>query len=436
MDAEPGASPSPSATSSAASGEASLRFAVYGNREVVKVYQDLAEAFTENNPQVTIEVEQADDRSQARQQLERSFEQSDPPDVFLADRDHLPALVNDERIQPVDVLLEERGVDFGDGYQRDGLAALSAESALQCMPNNVSPLVVYYNEDLLDFSWLVEQGDDEPVTARDGWTWEQFSVAARRIARGQVKGVYLEPDLETLAPFVWSAGGDLVDDLEVPTSLTLSSSDSLGALEEVLSLVRDPEVTPSRQELKSTDAVTRFQQGRLGMILGTRALTPKLRETANLDFDVLPIPSLGIPRTTSEITGYCISSQTEHVDAAADFIAFAVGRKGAAITSESGHIVPSNVKVAHSPAFTQPNRQPENAFLFTEGVRRADETPFVAQWPEVVQDTRPMIERMFYATVIDLEALLTRIDARSQVILAPVQEQAEQAAEEEAEEER
>ncbi len=82
---------------------------------------------------------------------------------------------------PVDQLLEERGVEFGDSYQRLGLEALSAEQALQCMPYDVSPLVVFYNPGLVPFRRLIETGDS-PLTPMTGWTWEQFARAGRLVA--------------------------------------------------------------------------------------------------------------------------------------------------------------------------------------------------------------------------------------------------------------
>ncbi len=416
--------PSPSTQSSTppVSGPATLRFAVYGDRAVVAAYTDLAEAFTRKNPRVKIKVEQAPDAASATNELAEEFATSNAPDVFLTAQEQLPGLLAEGRVQPVDVLLEERGVDFGDGYQRDGLEAFSAEAALQCMPADVSPLVVYYNKDVFDPRSLVEEEGDEPPNAREGWSWEEFATAARRIARHRAAGVHIEPDLEALAPFIWSAGGDIVDDLEFPTSLTMSAGDTRGAVEEVLALVRAPGVTPTAEELARQGPLTRFSQGKLGMILGTRALVPELRAFRGLDFEAFPLPSLGGFRTISSITGYCMSSGTEHVKAAADFITFAVGREGATITSQSGHVVPSNVEVLHSPAFTQPGRQPANAFLFSQGVRRANETPFVAEWPQVLSQTRPLLKRMFYAPVIDLESMLAQIDARSQVLLAPEEE--------------
>ncbi|HZJ07979.1 MAG TPA: extracellular solute-binding protein [Nocardioidaceae bacterium] len=410
--------PSPSGSSPAGSGPISLRFAVYGDRALVASYVDLAEAFTRKNPQVRIKVEHTRSAATATADLDREFAERTAPDVFLLGTEELPRMVAADRVQPVDALLEEREVDFGDAYQRDGLEAFSGESALQCMPSDVSPAVVYYNTALLNLRALVEEGD-EPLSARTGWSFTQFATAARRIAKGSTIGLHIEPDPEALAPFIWSGGGDLVDDLDAPTSLALSDGDAPGALAEVLALIRDTGVAPTRVQLARQGAVDLFEQGRLGMIIGTRQLTPGFRDAEGLSFEVFPIPSLGSFRTISTITGYCMSSETEHVEAAADFIAFAVGRQGATITSLSGYVVPSNVEVVQSPAFSQPDQQPRNFFVFSEAVRLANETPLVPEWPRVVRESRPFIDRMFYAPVIDLETLLAKIDAQSQAILAP-----------------
>lgn len=396
-----------------------LRFAVYGDPPLLDAYAELAEAFERRNPQVDVEVTTAPNAARALGELRAGFGEPTSPDVFLADRKWLPSLLAGARVRPVDVLLEERGLDFGDRYQRDGLEAFSADSALQCMPHDVSPVVVYYNQRLVNPARLVEEPGDDPPTARTGWSFEQFSRAARQASRGPALGVHLDPDLETLAPFIWSGGGDLVDDQEAPTSLTLSEGDTRAALERVLTLVRDPDVTPTSRQLSWPAAVNRFKRGKLAMIFGTRALTPELRDAPRLDFEAFPLPSLGGYSTISTVNGYCISTQSDHVGAAADFIAFAVGRVGARITSRSGYVVPSNVEVAQSRAFKQPARQPKNAFLFSTGTRLADEVPLVAPWPRVVQTTRPLLKEMFYAPVINLDSLLAQADRRSQTILAP-----------------
>lgn len=408
--------PSPSTATTPAQ-PVTISLGVYGPKDALPAYEDLAEAFSDDHPNVTVKVARFDDAEQVMETVLGGA----APDVFLIDHDHLPRLVDEELVQPVDGLLEERQVDFGDGYQRGGLTAFAADAALQCMPHDVSPVVVYYNQDLIDLAELGTE-EEEPPSALDGWTWEMFTEAARQAARGRADGVHIDPSLSSLAPFVWSAGAEIVDDSQAPTTLTLSDGDTRAALEQVLALVRDPEITPTAQKLERQDAVTRFTRGRLGMILGTRELTPRLRADEDLRFDVMPLPSLGRFRTIADMTGYCISADTDHAEVAGDFLAFAVGREGASITARSGYVVPSNLEVAHSAAFVQASRQPESSFIFNEGVRRAQSLPFVATWPELAEQVEPTLDRMFYAPVIDLDAMLEEIDTASTEVLAPEEE--------------
>jgi multiple sugar transport system substrate-binding protein len=338
--------------------------------------------------------------------------------VFLANSDKVSQLLAEDRVQPVDELLEERNVEFGDAYERLGLEAFAGESALQCMPNDVSPHVVIYNEGLLDLSAAVQPGETVPDPTVAGWTWRQFALAAQAASQPGVQGVYLPPELSTLAPLLRSAGGDIVDDDQSPTTLTLDDAGSREAVAAILALARDGRVNPTPEQLRRADAVSRFEDGRLAMMIGTRAMVPRLREASGLVFDVYPLPHFGRFQTVADVTGYCISRTSEHVDAAADFLAFASGDRGARIMARSGGIVPANLSALRSRAFQQPDLSPDNVGVFTDFVRRAETLPSPLRWAEVVRRTRPLIARLFYDTVLDLEVQLAQIDEVSARVLA------------------
>jgi multiple sugar transport system substrate-binding protein len=416
---QPSPSPTPSSPSSGPPQPVTLTFAVYGQPGVLRSYRQLARAYTTLHPEVTLQVEAVDDPVASEARLAAEFEAGTPPDVFLARQTTLPRLVQDERVQPVDELLEQRGVEFGDKVQRLGLEAFAAESALQCMPNDVSPYVVFYNRRLVDPEAAVVEEGERPPDPESGWTWQQFSRAAERSSTGGVKGLYLAPRLTTLMPLVRSAGADVVDDPETPTTLTLAEEATRQALVEILSVARDERITPSPAELERQDAVTRFENGRLGMMIGTRDLVPRLREKAGLEFDVFPLPSLGRFRTMADLTGYCIARDSAHVPAAADFLAYASGPDGSRILASSGAIVPANLEALHSESFTQPTSYPQNSEVFDSVIRRADPMPSVAAWPDVVSATQPLLDRLFYSRVLDLDTLLPRIDEVSAPLLEP-----------------
>jgi multiple sugar transport system substrate-binding protein len=412
------AEPSDSASASTSSNEpVTLRFAVYGVPESVTAYRAMADAYMRRRPNVTIKVVASPDASTQAGVLDRQFASGNAPDLFLTDSTRMPALVAANRVQPVDELLEQRGITFGDSYERLGLEAMAANSALQCMPSDVSPEVVFFNKRLLD-PGVLQSLPDKPDPAQTGWTWEQFLAAARRTSNDRVKGVYLSPQLTTLAPLLRSAGTDIVDDPKRPTTLTLSAGSAQDPLDQILNLVRNHRLSPTRAELARQGALSRFENGRLAMMTGTRALVPELRRKKDLVFDVYPLPSLSKPETVADVSGYCINRRTRHLSAAADFLAFASGDRGSALVARSGAVVPANLNALQTPSYLEPNRFPINVDVFTRVIRRADTMPNPPAWQQVVNRTQPLIDRLFYASAPDLQRTLPRIDRISARILA------------------
>ncbi|HET6651223.1 MAG TPA: extracellular solute-binding protein [Nocardioides sp.] len=426
---DPGGSSSPSpspTTTEGGSGPTSsdpvtLRLAVYGDAAVRRAWDELAEAFTNANPDIAVEVEHSRTEERAGEKVQAQFAAGDAPDVFVASNAQVAGLAAADQVQPVDQMLEQRGIEFGDSYQRLGLEAFSAEQALQCMPYDVSPLVVFYHPGLVPFGRLVEPDEERP-TPETGWTWDQFARAARLMSGEGVKGAYVEPNLTSLMALVRSAGDDVVDDPRDATTLTLADDGTRAALEEILSVVRDKRVTPTPAQLERRDAFTRFTREEIGMVLGTKELVPRLNEIEGLEYDVFPLPRLARDVTVADVRAMCVSADTEQAEAAADLIAYASTGDGAAILAESGAVVPAHLPTLNSLAFTQPGGRPNSVLVFDNAVRRATTTPFVTAWPRVERAIDPEVEVMFYDPVLNLDTLLPRLDARSQRIMAPVAE--------------
>jgi multiple sugar transport system substrate-binding protein len=416
-----GASPSPTASespspSSSTEGPVTLRFAVYGTAQELAAYRAVASAYMQEKPEVTVDVEATGSRSAAEAKLDKQFVAGTAPDLFLTDATALPSLVADSRVQPVDELLEERDVQFGDNYERLGLEAFAAEDKLQCMPTDVSPYVVFYNRRLLGATPL-STSVDRPLEPARGWWWGTFVEAARQMTDPSVKGVYLAPDLTTLTALLRSAGSDVVDDPHEPTTLQLADGPTRSALERILTVARDEQITPTPEQLRAQGALARFKAGRLGMMFGTKALVPQLRAIPGLRFDVAPLPVLGRAQTIAEVSGYCLSAESQHTSAAADFLKFAIGDRAAELTAASGGSVPANLAALHSESFVQTGQFPLHEDVFTNVMRRADTMPNPLAWPEVVARTQPLLDRLFYAPVLDLDVLLPRIDSVSESLL-------------------
>jgi len=408
----------PSATPSS---PAELTFAVYGPEPVIAAYKEIAARYTVQNPDVKIVVEPYPAHDAALAGLRASIAEADPPDVFLMDHDDLAGLAEEKAVRRVDDLLAERQVDFGDGYTRNGLEAFSADAALQCMPLDVSPLVVYFNPRLIELDRIAEPGRN-PVTQEDGWTLEEFGRAALQPRRPGVRGLYVAPELEQVAPFVWSGGGEIVDDLDEPTTLTLSDGPSAEALEQLLELVRDPALTFNQTALQRRSALQRFKQGKLGMILGYRDLTPELRAQTGLIFDVMPLPRLSSGATIATMSGMCISSESEEISKAADFLAAVTSDAGAATLAATGYLMPANLDVVNDDVFLQSGQRPLNASVFGREVRDTRLLPSTTRWPAVKRAAAGEFAQLFYDPVIlPLQERLESIDAASVPLFDPSQ---------------
>jgi multiple sugar transport system substrate-binding protein len=427
-DDDPGADPTPSpeSTTPTPTGPVEIEVAVYGDAARLRTYRQIADAFTEANPDVVVTVVEHADAAEAAALARNALVLGAGPDVFLTDHQYLPELVETNGLAPVDALLEARGLQFGDDHQRVALTSMSANNRLQCMPAEMSPKVVYYNKRLVPRRQLKAVEVIVPNAVVNSWSWSDFATTARTVAGldrlGTIKGVYLPPDIDTLTALVRSADGEVVDDVFEPTSLTLASDSALEAIGELVTLARDPAVSLTREDLKARDPIVRFTEGQLGMYVGTRDDLPVLREADGLSFDVAPLPAFDRSQSVSEVNGYCLNAGTEHLDAAADFVAFAVGEEAAEIAARSDVIVPARLDTLAEDVFRQPGEQPRNSQVFATSLRRSVVMPYDTAWPRVAELAEGVVARLFYGFEVDVDAVLedrmVRLDEQSELLFS------------------
>ena len=419
-----GVDPAPVPSATAPSKPAKLTFGMYGPADEIDAFQNVVDVFNSLSDESRVTVSPYSDHSA----LIEAVKSGDPlPDVFLASRSDLAWLLDQKLTQPVDEMLDERGVDFGDGYSRDALQAFSADNRLQCMPYGISPMVIYYNKALVNFDKMTARGLDTPDLGTEAeprdprWTFDQFAAAAQFATKPGKKsrGVYVDPSLRGLAPFIYSGGGTLFDDQENPTTLAFSDGGTQAALERALVLLRNPELTLTSRQLGRATPLKWFERGRLGMIEGYRSLVPELRQVQGLDFDVMPMPSLGSSATSGDLTALCISADTANASEAADFVAHAVSTESVSRVVSTGYLAPANLEVSLSDDFLQPGRLPVHSTVFNSSVRAVVIPPLIASWADLEASVATSIHELLTVPVLDLVALGAQIDAESQPVLDP-----------------
>jgi multiple sugar transport system substrate-binding protein len=391
-----------------------LTLAVHGVDPVVSAYREVAEDFTEETG-VPVELRVRPDAATSAGQVEEDLSAPDPvADVFLLDYEFLPEMVATGNVQPVDEALEERGLQFGDGYQRGALTAFSAEDRLQCMPVDMSPLVMFVNRDDVRPRDLAIRG--VPLPEEGQWKFTAFDAAARVIAREHAdepgfRAVHLPVDIEVLTALVRSAGGEVVDDVDRPTELALDSEEVREALTAYIRLARESSINLSDEKAARSSALERFAQGDLAMMFGTRADVPALRESG-VRFDVMAVPSFGSYRTVADIAGLCVDARSTQLEAALDLVAFVAGNEGSTTLARSGAVVPSNLDVVFSPAFFQRGQRPRSVRVFGNALDRSELMPYSTGWREVAA----RVER-FVGGLVNDERNATRVLERRLPVL-------------------
>jgi len=389
-----------------------LTFGVVGSADEVASYRQMASLFAPLDRQVTVRVQAWPTEAAMMADLRSGAAE---PDVFIASQRNLLELTQRQLTQPIDGLLDDRGVDFGDDYPRGTLTAFGSDSRLSCLPYGISPSVIFYNKRLVKLG----QVTPDPPVPGEGWSLDQFAAATRWAVRHHpnAAGAYVEPSLGGIAPFVLSGGGSLFDDANPPTTLTLSDTASQQALIRTVRLMHRPGVSLTPRELTEKTALEWFESGRLAFLEGSRGIVPALRTRLGFDFDVMPMPVLGTPATVGGLTGLCISSDATDAGTAADFLVYASTPEALGSVASAGYLQPANQAVALSDDFQQPGRLPDHASVFTFSVKSMQYPPLIDRWDELDAAIGPTLTRMMHGRAVQVPQRTREADQQSSRVL-------------------
>jgi multiple sugar transport system substrate-binding protein len=382
---------------------------LFGDPAEVGGYRQLIAAFEAKHPDVKVRLVPIGKQKDHMAKLTTAFSGGTPPDLFLLNYRRFGQFAAKGVLEPLGPRLEKSTVLKERDLYPQAVEAFRYGGTLECIPQNVSSLVVYWNRGLFQ-----RLGVPPP---KPGWTWDDFRQTAQALTRDEdgdgrldVHGLAFEPTLSRLAPFIWQAGGEVVDDVKDPRKLELLNAPALEALRFVLRLQRVFKVTPTLEEAKSESHEARFAAGRLGMLLNSRRLVPTLRDVPGLDWDVAPLPRHHKTATVLHSDAYCMSRASNSKEAAFRFVEFALGPVGAELVARGGRTVPSLRTVAEGPAFLDAGQRPASARVFLDSILSIRRLPNVAVWNEVETRADAIVEEWFY-TVPPNGTRLTEADS-------------------------
>lgn len=372
-----------------------------GGESEIKAIEEMARAFEEQHGDVRVEVVGVASQGDHMARLATSFAAGEPPDIFLLNYRRFGQFAARGVIDPPEPLSP-------DEYYAEPLDAFTFEGRLLCLPQNVSSTVTYFNPAL-----FAKAGIAPPDPTR-AWTWSELRAAAEALHAARIEAIGFEHTMRTVAPFVWSAGGEVVDDREQPTRITFDSPEARAALSYLKGLL--PFGIDAAQAA-ADPAEERFARGELAMFLDSRRAVPKLRKSEALQFDVSPLPLDRQPATLLASDAYCVAKAGGHKQAAHAFARFAVGPEGGRILARTGRTVPSHRGLSQSDEFLAPDKQPPSSEVWLDVIPTTMQLPNVGPWHETEENASEVLEQ-FFAGKLSLDDAVRRIAAESRRLLA------------------
>jgi multiple sugar transport system substrate-binding protein len=381
-----------------------ISFMVFGDPAELAAYQTLVESFSERYPSIQVELIHIPGQAEYRNRITADLIGGDPADVVLINYRRYAAFASLGALEPLGGYLEKSRLLSKRAFYPQAIEAFSWNDQLMCIPQNISSLVVYYNKDLFDQAGI-------PYPA-EGWTWLDFLSAAQVLtqdfdhdgSRDQF-GAGIEPSLVRLAPFIWQAGGHLVDDRANPSTLVLDQPGEVRAERFFVALQTVYHVVPNAEQEAAEDSESRFINGRLAMFFNSRRGVPTYRESVTFDWDVAPMPRADYEVNILHSDAYCLTSASPNKDAAWKFIEFANSVEGQTIVARSGRTVPSLISVANSSAFLDPDAKPASSHVFLDAIPTIRALPVHPNWVEIEEITSEELALAFYGQVPIQEAM-------------------------------
>ena len=403
-----------------------VQLLVFGSPDELDAYRTLVAAYEEAEGGV-VELVEASDREDLIARLSTSIAGGEPPDLFLMNYRFYGQFAATGAIEPLDELVNASDVIEPSDFYENAMTAFQWRGEQLCLPQNVSSLLVYYNRELFEQY-------DVPVPV-DDWNWNDLITTARAMTRDangaivqgteteggvstvEVYGLGVDPQMIRVAPFVWSNGGEIVDDQAAPTQFTLDTPEAREALKNFFDLRLAYGVIPTDEEAEAEDGETRFLNGRLAMFMDSRRLTTSLRASAGFDWDVARLPSYDEQVTILHADAYCMTSDSTNQEDAWRFLEYAESEEGQRVIAETGRTVPSNIAVSLSDAFLDPDQPPSNAQAWLGAIETIRSVPTISTWPEIEDITNGLLENGLYRGD-PLDQVIAAIDEQTRPVFA------------------
>lgn len=394
-----------------------ITFMITGTPEEQAAYETLIAGFKSTISNVDVVLNNVPD-DEFERKLATMFSASAPPDIFLMNFRNIGVYASEGALYPLDSLIASSQQMKTEDFYPAALKAFTYNGGLQCLPQNLSSPVIYYNKALFDAAGV--------AYPQAGWTWDDFVTTARALTKDtdgdgttDQFGFGTSVQAMRLAPFVWQNGGDFLDDYANPSKLTLDTPEAREAITWFANLQLVEHVMPDAVAEEATSSSNRFVAGTLGMFMNSRVSVPTLRSIEGFEWDAAPLPTGKQQASVLHSDGFCVPTESakdpNHLKAIWSFIEYAFSATGQSVLAETGRTVPSRTAVAESDAFMG-SVPPANNQAWLDAADYMRAFPVLPQWTAIEGVITNELKRAVYGNATIDEAIQAMEDGVAEIL--------------------
>ena len=287
-------------------GPVTLRFWKFVAEGADEAIQETVDLWNEENPDIQVQFETFPFEEYTTTTLTTAFAGGRGPDIFWISPGAFVDFVNQEAAAPLGDIIDV------EAYNEASIQAVSVDGEIMSLPFEMEPVGLYYRTDFLE-----EAGVQPPQT------WDELMAAAEELTGGGRSGVVIElikgPYQNfTWYPFLWSAGGEVVNDDS--TESALRTPEAASAIDLWGQLVQRG-FAPERTE-EGTNNIGPLGRGETAMqVCGFWAIAQMQNEFPDAPFGIVPLP---VPQGGTQVTVYggwtqMVNAQGANVEQAKQF---------------------------------------------------------------------------------------------------------------------
>ncbi len=397
-----------------------LRFRYWGDFKEIQALQGTIRAFEKENPGIRVRGERVPSGDEYAQKLLIEQAAGLVPDVVFCGGNFVEFAGRGMLMDLNPFLADDPSVRLS-AYYPQLVKLFQRDGKLYALPRDIAPVgLVYYNKKLFDAARLPYPDGD--------WSWDytphpergvkDFLNVAQKLTRKKSAGGgtpsaifgYASGPTVSMDNFVYSSGGEYVDDLLTPTKLLHRDPRIIRAMQLTQDLLYKYNVSPSTTELQASGVSVHdlFAQGRVAMYVTGIWEVPRFREEIGdrFDWDIAGFPRgpTGIKGVRVGWSGYGMTAQTKHPKEAWLLLKYLAGPPGLGRLAKTGLAQPALANLADSPLWLDGNR-PKNRKLTIEQVPYVHFEVMNSGWKEITAIITPKLELVWNGTLTPTQAV-------------------------------